>query len=560
MFHPLRFAMNKYAFVTFLALLISTNCFSQYTSISGYVMDSITRQPVPYASIGVKGGFRGTASNTDGAFDLILDCPDTCSVTIATLGYYSKTLAPAQLNDTIWLKPATKMLKEVVILSEDVNAYKVVKKAIKSIKKNYITDPFVIKGFYRHYCRDSTEYTRLIEAAIDLYQPKGYKRPIYRDTVFKGQLKLVQTRRLFKRRDNGFHPPIAIKSTLSDDLVGANGVGYPFFLETSLAKSLILPSDLLNDGYEFTLNKITYLDGAEVYEIDFNRTQYNDNVAPEPVHKGKIFVSREDFAIIRYEYKFLEKSKILNGYTNVTYKRFQEKYALFRIEKEKNHGGNHFDHKIFQNTEVVIGKSKEQYSRSISRNEVAKAKYEPNFWKNYNVLKRNQLEEAIAKSLSEGSPTSMNNAFAQEQAEELEILQEEKRHRVIYDSLKKNNEGILCTIIWRSSGSNSSKVADDYKKALETIRKLKAAGVQFVFVSLDYSKKIWEEHIVAYGLENEKHLRVGYNVDREVYNLNRLLRLPQYQIHYKSRSLDDQAPPFYSKEFLALLEKYLEKN
>ncbi|WP_040496979.1 carboxypeptidase-like regulatory domain-containing protein [Fulvivirga imtechensis] len=541
-----------------LLILISSGSFAQKRFVSGLVYDSVTREPIPYAGIGVEGGYQGTASNVNGVFEFIFDCEDTCSIKISCLGYFSKKVSADMPYDTIWLKPASKILKEVVVLSKEVNAYKIVKKAIRSIKKNYITDPFVMQAFYREYCQRSGTYTRLIEAAFDLYQPKGYRKRLYRDTTFNGKLKLVQTRRLFNQHDNGFHPPIAVRSALTADIVGSRGEMYALAMETTFTSPIMWSKQLLKDGYSFTLNKMSYLDGEEVFEIGFYKELYTRYDGIKAEHTGKLYISSKSFAILRYESnKGDENLNFITGVTRVDYKLFGKRYSLFRIEKSRRFGKDHVDHFEILNTRVTLGKSTDTYKNSITRADIAYSTYDPQFWDTYNVLTRNKLEQKIVEDLQQNSELKLNEHYFSEQELELKIYEEEQNNRKALDSLIRHNDALLCIAFYEYNGRFS--LADQYQRAVDNIKRLKNAGVKFVFVSLDYNRHDWLTYIKKNDLEGEKHLRLGVDVKKEKYHLRRTIGMTQYQIYYKTRLIDGNVEPPYSKKFIEVINPYLEK-
>jgi hypothetical protein len=67
-------------------LAISSGAFCQQR-IEGKVVDRETGKPVPFASVGIESLPRGTSSNIDGEFSLVV--PDTFSIKVTCLGYKS---------------------------------------------------------------------------------------------------------------------------------------------------------------------------------------------------------------------------------------------------------------------------------------------------------------------------------------------------------------------------------------------------------------------------------------------------------------------------------------
>lgn len=544
---------NKLKIISIL-FLTSGLASAQNQSISGYVLDSLTNEPIPYASIGIAKSYEGTAANEEGAFEFKFNCTDTCNILIGSLGYYSKSLSLSQSFDTIYLRPSVQLLNEVIILSKDISANGVVKKAIKSIKKNYITNPFVMKSFYRHYCQDTGRYTRLIESAFNLYQPNGYKKPYIHDSIFNGRLKLVQARKIINSYDNGYHPPISIRSMLADDIIGAKGDIYSIVFETTRLFLLTFPNSLIQDGFSFELDKIIQLENEEVYEIQFRKVIQNETLYSKIELTGKLYISSKTYTILRYEY---DRNEIIPHKTVVEYKKYGDKYALFRIEKEWGNNNGHIDHAEVLINDILLGKSNNKYSSNITRKELANLNYDTTFWNNYNIIKRNKKEEEIAQYLASANGLTVDRAFKEEQQLDQATYIEEVKDKKTYDSLIKNNDGLLCAIFWKSS--DNSYLAKDYENSKDYIQKLKEAGMRFIFVSFDNTRSFWKDYINKFGINEEYHLRIGLNVDYDYYGIESILDLPQYQLYYKRKKVNNSLPPPNSHEFVDEAIKYLDE-
>lgn len=99
--------------------LLSSPVFSQ-TIISGKVMDAASKEPVPFASIGIKGSPYGTVCDENGNFELIASqIKDEDSLKIASIGYSSRSIVMAKARnfkqEQILLKAAAVQLSEVQV-------------------------------------------------------------------------------------------------------------------------------------------------------------------------------------------------------------------------------------------------------------------------------------------------------------------------------------------------------------------------------------------------------------------------------------------------------------
>lgn len=153
-------------------LIFSITGYAQ-VRITGKIIDRDSRQPIPFASIGIVGTSQGTSSNIDGEFSLVI--PDKASIKVSCVGYVSAIISNPEQMKLIELTPYAIELQEIVVTSKSVNPSMVVRRALASIRKNYPQESFYQRFFYRHYCKDDDRYGRLIEAFVDVWKHSGYR-------------------------------------------------------------------------------------------------------------------------------------------------------------------------------------------------------------------------------------------------------------------------------------------------------------------------------------------------------------------------------------------------
>jgi len=552
--------LNIFILLLIVAMTAAKPVYSQLQHMHGVVLDSVTNTPVPYAAVGIKGGYQGTATNVDGGFTFNFNRNDGDTIQVSSLGYHSKEITTTFDNDTIWLKPTSTVLKDIQVFSKNVNERKIIKKALRSVKKNYVRDPFVMKCFFRQYCKSDSAYTRLTEAAFDVYYPKGYRRPLVKGRDFQKRLHMVQVRRLFNEYDNGIHPPVGIRTPLVNDIACNKGNIYPLYEDgSSRTYTLIDYGNLLQD-YSFSLEKITSINDQKVYQIGFvkHNNSITNQIPPLIIHSGKLFINMHDYSIIRSEVEvddFFKRSIV------VDYKKYNDKYALFRVKITRGlESSPHLCHTEILNNELVLGKSDKEFVSSISREDLTSYKYDPEFWKNYNALKKNSLEKQIENSLRENAYKTLDEEYRDEQLLTVKTIQEEKEHQKTYDSIISHTEGLVCTVFWHSWGRFS--LDKDYKKSIDHMQHYKDKGIKYVFVSTDFTRQFWKNYIHEHNLESERHLRIGANLEKEEkeeLGIKRTIDFPQYMLHYNGiRIVDDVAPP-YSEEFAETISPYLDE-
>ncbi|MCF6347565.1 MAG: carboxypeptidase-like regulatory domain-containing protein [Flavobacteriaceae bacterium] len=92
-------------------LFLSNYCLSQ----SYVIVDSITKEPIPYTNIKFINTNKGFYSNQKGKFKLDNKLND--SIQISCLGYDTVTSKVRNLKDSIFLKPKTEKLDEIIVYS-----------------------------------------------------------------------------------------------------------------------------------------------------------------------------------------------------------------------------------------------------------------------------------------------------------------------------------------------------------------------------------------------------------------------------------------------------------
>lgn len=129
----------------FLALITSIQLGAQSIIISGNLSDFKTKQPIPFANIGIVNGNLGTVSSEKGVFKLTLpDSVTTGTFKVSLIGYHSlefslDSLLQTNTNGVKWeLKSQTYDLEEVTILPG---------KSKEKEVGNYINSSFVSAGF-----------------------------------------------------------------------------------------------------------------------------------------------------------------------------------------------------------------------------------------------------------------------------------------------------------------------------------------------------------------------------------------------------------------------------
>ena len=107
-------ASTKAAFAFSLLLLFGTATSAQQMTMTGSILDSLTRESLPGVSIKVKGSTNGTASNANGQYSITV--ASDAILVITYIGYQPKELRVSNAVSDILLQPQGFELEDVVVV------------------------------------------------------------------------------------------------------------------------------------------------------------------------------------------------------------------------------------------------------------------------------------------------------------------------------------------------------------------------------------------------------------------------------------------------------------
>lgn len=157
----------------------TANSAIQQITIEGSIVNIQTSEAVPFASVSVKGHSIGTFSNADGGF--VFNIPEEYhdgNLIVSCMGFDRVEIAIISLQPhsrlSIVLEPSTIELQEISVSEEMLTADLIIEKVIENIGTYYPTDLFVMKGYFREFKKVNSGYVSLKEVAISIYDKKGY--------------------------------------------------------------------------------------------------------------------------------------------------------------------------------------------------------------------------------------------------------------------------------------------------------------------------------------------------------------------------------------------------
>ncbi|MBN2348056.1 MAG: carboxypeptidase-like regulatory domain-containing protein [Bacteroidales bacterium] len=371
-----------------------------YIKISGRVIDGMTDEPVPFATIGIVGKSYGTITNNDGEFVLKIS-PEALNETLgfSCLGYKMlqvPVLRVMETLDKIKLYADYIPIQEVIIRKTDPLA--LVKTAIENIPENYPDKAITMTTFYRESVKKYNRFVAVAEAALDVY-----KIPYFR--LDNDQIKILKGRK-------------TIDATRYDTLTFKLKAGLYTSLQLDIVKNM--PDFLLSENfynYKYKMTDIIPIDNQSNYVIEFKE---KESTSP-PMYEGKIYIGLNSLAITGAEfslnnYGIKEASKFmvikkprsmsvkpLGASYKVRYSEMDNKYYIrylrsettFRVRKK----GKIFSAEYTVISEMVATDINQDDTRRFRSKETARSMdifteqlgaYDEEFWEQYNYIKPSQ--------------------------------------------------------------------------------------------------------------------------------------------------------------------------
>lgn len=506
-------------------MLVSATAFCQQV-VEGKVVDKETGKPVPFASIGIVGTSKGTSSNLNGQFSLLVEEP--FSIKISCVGYESLIINSLENLNLIQLKPASIELNEIIVYRKLIDPSRIVRRAFSNVANNYSTQPFLQKFFYRHYCKDDSEYGRLIEASVDVWKHRGYKSA-QRMAGEKEEIRVTQLRRSL---DNTIaaqgHEPIAISNILQADVVG--------YQVQEKGKQLSFYNTVSNlrvdfDRYSFAYDATTVYDGQEVYLIAY--TSRKDSILTTsgyidlPVISGTLYITTDRYAIVKTEETKSEGANIIR--TSAYYRKTDNKYYPYHFIREgENHVSNksvHQYHIELMSTEIKHGVEERFVGREPGKDDLLKIPYDSSYWKTNTILKTTPLEDKIIRDLGGGE--SLNQQFIRYQQYEWSTTDGGQNGVEKFNWFKEHNKGnrLLFLVFWDSTCDLPCVVELEHTKRLQ---KQFRRDFSVVMLSLENDEVRWKQLLTKYNLFSDGTINYRIGSDAEFKRLYKIKETPAY--------------------------------
>ena len=255
--------------------VISQNIYS----VSGRIIDSKTRAPLPSANVRVSGSARGTITNLDGSYLISLPAGDYTLI-YSYIGYQTDSARvnlAVNVHEDVKLEPVDVLLSEVVSIAED-PAYAIIRKAIER-KHEWakLLQLYDFKAFTRLTIYRDTSLAGITESYTDGYWREG-------DSLHEVVTQKRETKNLPEAE---LIPSVGEIVNFTDDLIEFSG--YKFVGPIA---------DNAFDYYKYRLLRTFKKNSLVAYEIQ---------VIPDsrivPLFSGKISIADSSYAVMGIDFR-----------------------------------------------------------------------------------------------------------------------------------------------------------------------------------------------------------------------------------------------------------------
>lgn len=372
---------------------------AQMLTLSGRVLDRETREPLPYASVGLKGHPYGTVANSMGEFDfhfppLLIDQ----RMVISMVGYTNyEADATSLLKDDInvILMDRSNTLLSTLVVADSLSGGDILQIALRRMEGNYPDHPYLVDAFYRDIKKIADRYVSLLEAAIKIYD-EDFKEPRNKSKL-RERVQLLEVRRSlgYSHRFTSYFD----EDNLLEEVLLHNNIRYRQFPEEMIFYQMLVREP--NSIY----------DGHEVYVV-----------AHLEDYKLRLFVDKKTFGILRMEYEnnmvqpLTKKRGLIGKFVGlkktIEYKYYQDKLYLNYMEVLSRI--NWYDMKtdslkfetelsqylmvnrVYPQTDDRIPITSKMRRYGLQYQDLP---YNKAFWDSYNVIKQSPLDARIITDL-----------------------------------------------------------------------------------------------------------------------------------------------------------------
>lgn len=285
----------KVIYILLALIVFSFESFGQQgnvvATIKGKIIDAKTNEPVAYTNIGLEGTFSGTASNSDGDFELKItkELSDK-NIFFSAVGFVNQNFPVSLLFDKeyniIKLEPQNYDIGKVDIVARSKVLMRILTMAADNISRNMVEGPLNYKATYSNTIEIGNEITNQ-SAEILFYDQTGYRQPSKLDAYRMLKYSL-------QKADWDADYRFSTGKTEIDNLLSFDWVR---------TASSVLNSGILTE-FQLTLDSEPLILGKECWVISFSQEKptlegSGDFYASD--FKGKITIRKDDYSVVSIE-------------------------------------------------------------------------------------------------------------------------------------------------------------------------------------------------------------------------------------------------------------------
>lgn len=387
----------------FAFLFLPVVTLAQRLTITGKVTDASDGEPLPYATVGIKGKTIATITNLNGEFDFHIPTEYRNEILVISMLGYNNYEVPVWAIEgplMIRLTPYTTVLEEVVI-KDSLTGGDILRIALSRIEQNYPMEPFLLEGFYRDVKKVANTYISLLEAAVKIYD-EDYAEPRNKYRL-RERVRLVEVRKSlgYESRFTTFFD----QDNLLEDLLLHNNIRYrQIEAREPLYSSMVREPD-------------SYYNGHEVFVI-----------AHTEHYLLRMFIDKKTYAIVHLAYETQSSSEVIGKRGNliskfdglkkeIAFREVNGKMFLNYINMtsrvnwhDRKTDSLRFKTELFQ--QLLINEIHPNTTERIRTTEKMRnyglqyqdKPYNREFWENYNIIKDTPLDRKIVEDLERFAP------------------------------------------------------------------------------------------------------------------------------------------------------------
>jgi hypothetical protein len=251
---------------------------NQMVRLTGRVLSSHKKEPVPLVNISILNKPIGTITNDSGRFDLLIQkqfLSDT--IAFSSVGYKRSWMAMPLKDTCIEIILTEENIRLPVIEVHAVSVSQIINKVVESRNQNYLNTDVALTAFYRETVKENNRPVQISEAILEIFKPPY-------------------------QQSNSFERVRFVKGRKRDDVEKVSSVGFrlqggPYlFSRLDVARYLdFLPVPHTENIYKYALRDYSYLNGNKVFVVTFEPIVDEGDL----LYKGELVINASDYAIVR---------------------------------------------------------------------------------------------------------------------------------------------------------------------------------------------------------------------------------------------------------------------